>query len=105
VKTQDDPLSAKECAERLKALADQERLRIVQLLRGGPKSVGDIAEQLKEEIANVSHHLQILKREEIVETQRQGRFIFYRLHPNIFAATRSNTECLDFGCCKLELPK
>ncbi len=105
MKMRDDPLSAKECAERLKALADRERLRIVQLLRGGPQSVGEIAEQLQEEIANVSHHLQILKREQIVETQRKGRFIIYRLHPNVFAASRSSTECLDFGCCKLELPK
>ena len=67
--------------------------------------VGEIAAELKEEITNVSHHLQILKREGIVETEKQGRFVVYRLHPDVFAATRSSSDCLDLGCCKLELPK
>ena len=101
----DDPLSSKECAERLKALADEDRLRIVQVLRGGQKNVGEIAAEVKEEITNVSHHLQVLKREGIVETEKQGRFVVYRLHPDVFAATRSSADCLDLGCCKLELPK
>jgi DNA-binding transcriptional ArsR family regulator len=100
-----DVLSSKECAERLKALADADRLRIVQVLRSGPKNVGEIAAELQAEIANVSHHLQILKREGIVETEKQGRFVGYRLHPDVFAETRSSGECLDLGCCKLELPK
>jgi ArsR family transcriptional regulator len=100
-----DPLSSKECADRLKALADEDRLRIVQALRAGPKNVSELADEIKEEMANVSHHLQILKREKIVETEKQGRFIVYRLHPDVFAATRSTSECLDLGCCKLELPK
>jgi len=100
-----DPLSSEECADRLKALADADRLRIVQSLRAGPKNVGEIAADLRADIANVSHHLQILKREKLVETEKQGRFVVYRLHPDVFAATRSSTDCLDLGCCKLELPK
>jgi DNA-binding transcriptional ArsR family regulator len=99
-----DPLSAKLCAERLKAIADPDRLRIVQALRSGPKNVGQITTELGADIANVSHHLQILKREKIVETEKQGRFVVYRLHPDIFEGTRK-ADCLDFGCCKLELPK
>jgi ArsR family transcriptional regulator len=100
-----DPLSSDECADRLKALADADRLRIVQVLRGGPKNVGEIAGEMQAEIANVSHHLQVLKREKIVETEKQGRYVVYRLHPDVFAATRSSSDCLDLGCCKLELPK
>src|SRR5262245_18154687 len=100
-----DPLSSKECAERLKALADADRLRIVQALRSGPKNVSEISAELGQEIANVSHHLQILKRERIFETEKQGRFVVYRLHPDVFAAARSSSDCLDLGCCKLELPK
>ncbi len=100
-----DVLSSKECAERLKALADEDRLRIVQVLRHGPKNVGEISAELEQEITNASHHLQILKREELVQTQKQGRFVVYRLHPDVFATTRSTTDCLDLGCCKLELPK
>ena len=100
-----DSLSSKECADRLKALADADRLKIVQVLRAGPKNVGEIAAELAAEIANVSHHLQILKRERIVETEKQGRFVVYRLHPEVFEATRTTADCLDLGCCKLELPK
>lgn len=101
----EDPLSSKVCAERLKALADQDRLNIVQALRTGPKNVGEIAAELSGELANISHHLQILKREKIVDTEKQGRFVLYRLHPDIFADNRKSSDCLDFGCCKLELPK
>jgi ArsR family transcriptional regulator, nickel/cobalt-responsive transcriptional repressor len=100
-----DALSSKECAERLKALADQDRLKIVQVLRSGPKNVGQITAAVGGELANVSHHLQILKREKIVETQKQGRFVVYRLHPGVFEDNRKASDCLDFGCCKLELPK
>lgn len=100
-----DTLSSKQCADRLKALADADRLKIVQALRGGPKNVGQIAAELAAEVANVSHHLQILKRERIVQTSKQGRFVVYRLHPDVFAATRTASDCLDLGCCKLELPK
>ncbi len=100
-----DTLSSKECADRLKALADADRLKIVQVLRGGPKNVGEIAGALAADIANVSHHLQVLKRERLVETEKQGRFVVYRLHPDVFEATRASTDCLDLGCCKLELPK
>ena len=85
-----DPLSSKECAERLKALADADRLRIVQALRSGPKNVSEITAELGQEIANVSHHLQILKRERIVVTEKQGRFVVYRLHPDVLAAARSS---------------
>jgi ArsR family transcriptional regulator len=100
-----DLLASEQCAERLKALADPERLRIVQVLRGGPRNVSELTAELGAEIANVSHHLQILKRERIVETRKQGRFVVYRLHPEVFAATRSAGDCLDLGCCRLELPK
>ena len=100
-----DALSSKECAERLKALADPDRLRIVQALRAGPKNVSEITSELGAEIANVSHHLQILKREDIVQTEKRGRFVVYRLHPDVVGEAPKAADCLDLGCCKLELPK
>ena len=88
------------CADRLKALADVDRLRIVQLLRGGSKNVSQLTALLNMTIAMVSHHLQILKRARIVATQKSGRFAVYRLHPDAFV----ESDCLDLGCCKLRLP-
>jgi ArsR family transcriptional regulator len=100
-----DVLSSKECAGRLKALADADRLKIVQVLRRGPKNVSEISAELAADIANVSHHLQILKRERIVDTERQGRFIVYRLHPDVCDQGQGALPTLNLGCCKLELPK
>ncbi len=98
-------LASKLCAERLRALADEDRLRIVQALRSGEKHVSQLAEELAEEIANVSHHLKILRQCGLVQTKRQGRFIVYSLHPDVFAAAEQPSEHLDLGCCRLELPK
>jgi ArsR family transcriptional regulator, nickel/cobalt-responsive transcriptional repressor len=98
-------LASKLCAERLKALADEDRLRIVQALRGGQMHVSQLAEELGEDLANISHHLQILRRCGILQTERRGRFILYSLHPDVFPAAPEQGEHLDLGCCRLELPK
>ena len=100
-----DVLSSEHCAELLKALAEPDRLRIIQCLRGGPKNVGQIAADLDAEIANVSHHLGVLRRNGILQTEKQGRFVLYRLHPEVFAASARAADHIDFGCCRLELPK
>ncbi|QDU25397.1 Transcriptional repressor SdpR [Anatilimnocola aggregata] len=93
------------CAERLKALADPERLRILQVLFGGPCTVGEIAERLSEDIVKVSHHLSILRRGKIVLPTRQGRFIQYSIHPEVIPAELPTTDVakIDFGCCHLDL--
>ena len=49
----------------------------------------------------VSHHLQILKHQGIVETERQGRFVVYRLHPKVFTDGYS----LDLGCCNFKFAR
>jgi ArsR family transcriptional regulator len=91
------------CAERLKALADKERLRIVEVLRGGGRNVSQIAREVGAEIANVSHHLRILKRTGIVRSKKQGRYVVYSLHPQVFSPESPTREQLNLGCCKLEL--
>jgi ArsR family transcriptional regulator len=70
------------------------------LLRGGQKNVSQLTSNLEMSIAMVSHHLQILKHQGIVETEKQGRFALYRLHPKVFTDAYS----LDLGCCKFNLP-
>ena len=91
------------CAERLRALADKERLRIVEVLRGGRHNVGQIATAVGTTVANVSHHLRILKRTGLVRSQKQGRFVLYSLHPDVFDGKAATSGRLDLGCCKLEL--
>ncbi|ADB16090.1 transcriptional regulator, ArsR family [Pirellula staleyi DSM 6068] len=100
----EDSLKPQECAVRLKALADPDRLRIVERLRAGHQNVSELAEALEMELANVSHHLGILRQAGIVETEKQGRFAINRLHPDVFSSA-AGARTIDLGCCKLELPK
>jgi DNA-binding transcriptional ArsR family regulator len=94
------------CAERLKALAEPERLRIVEVLFAGERNVGDLAEELGDEMVKVSHHLKVLRNAGLVSKRKDGRFVVYTLHPDVFAATRvvAGKRRLDLGCCQLELP-
>lgn len=103
----DDPLQSQSCAEKLRALADPERLRIINLLRQGPRNVSEIADGLQAEIVNVSHHLGVLRHAQLVLSEKQGRYVVYRLHPDVFhpEAGADAAEHLDLGCCRLEIPK
>ena len=101
----EDALESSRCARLLKAIADAERLRIVQCLRSGARNVGEIAASLDLEIANASHHLGILKQSGFVLAEKQGRFVIYSLNPEIFVAKSSGNKSnrIDLGCCRIEL--
>ncbi len=67
-----------------KALADPNRRRILQLLRHGDKTVGEIGTELKVTGATLSHHLDILKRADLIQSRREGKFIWYSIHTSVF---------------------
>jgi len=67
-----------------RALADPTRRRILELLSGGDRTAGDIAEQFPIAFASVSHHLGVLKAAGLVATEREGQFIRYRLNTTVF---------------------
>jgi DNA-binding transcriptional ArsR family regulator len=90
------------CAEYFKALGDPVRLQVVKTLLDGPLSVSDIADRMQLQIANVSHHLRVLHHAGIVLTERDGRFIYYRVNCE-FLKHRKEKVFLDFVCCELEL--
>jgi DNA-binding transcriptional ArsR family regulator len=100
-----DLLQSDYCAQKLRLLADPERLLIVQALRRGPRNVSEIADATDQKIANVSHHLKVLREGGIVESKREGRHVQYQLMPEVYVmATSGAAEFLDFGCCRLEIP-
>src|SRR5690242_17722618 len=82
-----ESLEPDRCARMLRALADPERLRIVSCLREGPRHVTELAGLLGAEVVNVSHHLGVLRHAGLVLDQKQGRFVVYRLHPDVFQPT------------------
>lgn len=99
-----DVFQADFCAERLKALSDPHRLRIVSALRYGELTVSDLAELLEAEVVTISHHLKIMRYAELVEVRREGRFMYYRLHEDLLQSTKKGGKFLDLGCCRLEVP-
>lgn len=76
-----------------KSMANPHRMEIIELLAQGEFSVEQIAEQTNLPVANASQHLQVLKLAQLVEINRQGNFIFYRLsNDNVFKAWRALRE-------------
>jgi DNA-binding transcriptional ArsR family regulator len=100
-----ESLEPERCARMLKALADPERLRIIDCLRQGPRNVTDISRELAADIVNVSHHLGVLRGAGLVLDEKHGRFVVYQLHPEVFDKGGARKEHLDLGCCRLEMPK
>jgi DNA-binding transcriptional ArsR family regulator len=90
--------------KKIKAVADPDRLKIVQSLRSGPKNVGELAKLLGVEVVNTSHHLGVLRSSKVVSTQKRGRFVYYTLHPEAFhAGNGGRGDILTLGICKLEM--
>ncbi|HVL67986.1 MAG TPA: metalloregulator ArsR/SmtB family transcription factor [Vicinamibacterales bacterium] len=66
-------------AERFRALGEASRLRILNALRGGECSVGDLVERTGLSQANLSKHLQLLYALDFVQRRKDGLFVYYRL--------------------------
>ncbi|HEY4705854.1 MAG TPA: metalloregulator ArsR/SmtB family transcription factor [Thermodesulfobacteriota bacterium] len=74
-------------AEICKTLANPKRLEIINALKDGELSVGDLVESLGITKANVSQHLAVLRQNRVVNTRRDGVNIFYRINnPKIIEA-------------------
>jgi ArsR family transcriptional regulator, nickel/cobalt-responsive transcriptional repressor len=99
-----DHKQAEKCAELLSAIAEPNRIRIIECLRTGAKNVTELAKMLNIEIVNVSHHLGVLRHAELVQEDKQGRFVFYTLHPNYFKNESVKATYLDLGWCRIEIP-
>jgi DNA-binding transcriptional ArsR family regulator len=73
----------------LDALGDRTRRQIVECLRGGPSSVGELAARLPVSRPAVSQHLTVLKRSGLVRCEEQGTRNIYRLDPAALASLRA----------------
>ena len=67
----------------LKALSDPIRREILNLLKAGPMSAGDISARFDVTGAAVSRHLSILKEADLIRDKRDGKFIFYELNASV----------------------
>lgn len=62
-----------------KAFANGRRLEIVDILSQGQRTVEELAREANLPVANASQHLQVLRRARLVETRREGTYVYYRL--------------------------
>lgn len=82
-----EPLSAAaalELAEKLKALADPVRLRLLSVVAshtGGEACVCDISVGIEVSQPTVSHHLKVLRRAGLLASERRGSWVYYRVVP------------------------
>lgn len=67
----------------LKALADPVRREILNLLKDGKMSAGEIVEHFSVTGASISRHLSVLKEADLVRDTREGKFIFYELNASV----------------------
>jgi DNA-binding transcriptional ArsR family regulator len=70
-----------------KAMANPNRIAIVELLSEGERNVGDIAEYLGLSVSTTSQHLKPLRDTSVVTTRKEGQTVYYALkYPRLFDA-------------------
>ncbi len=66
-----------------KALNDQTRREILEMLRQSDMTAGEIADQFNISKPSISHHLSLLKQANLVVDIRKGQFIYYSLNTTV----------------------
>ena len=67
----------------LKALSDPIRREILNLLKKGKLSAGEISGHFPVTDASISRHLSVLKDADLIRDTREGKFIFYELNTSV----------------------
>ena len=67
----------------LKALADPTRRDILNMLKSGRMTAGEICERFETSAAAVSRHLSVLKEADLIRDERDGKYIIYELNASV----------------------
>ena len=67
-----------------RALADETRRQILDVLRAGPHTSGEIADRFQSSWPTISRHLAVLRAGGLVVTERKGQAIYYELNTSVF---------------------
>lgn len=67
----------------MRALADPIRREILNMLKGGRMSAGDICAHFEVTGASISRHLSVLREADLIRDTREGKFIFYELNTSV----------------------
>lgn len=71
----------------LRALADPIRREILNMLKRGRMSAGEITEHFPVTAASISRHLSVLKEADLIRDTREGKFIFYEINTSVLEET------------------
>lgn len=71
-------------SDTFKALSDPVRLEILNMLRSSRMNAGEIAEKFDLSKATISHHLKILKDQDLIYEEKEKNFIYYELNTSVF---------------------
>ena len=69
-----------DCVAFCKALADQTRQDILQMLLEGEKNVSDLVEAFDTSQPTISHHLNVLKSLGLVSSRKEGKHVYYSIN-------------------------
>ena len=67
----------------LRALSDPIRREILNLLKSGRMSAGDIVDRFDVTGASISRHLSVLKDADLIRDKREGKYIYYELNASV----------------------
>lgn len=73
-----------EFSETLKAISDPIRRSILEMLKKGKMTAGDIAKEFNITNASVSYHLSYLKRVDLIREEKYKNYIYYELNTSVF---------------------
>lgn len=90
-----------DCVSVLKALGEDNRVRIIGLLMDAPLGVCEIARRLGSTYYNVSKHLRILREAGLLDVEKHGRERLYVV-PERIRRSREHARVLDLGCCSFQ---
>jgi DNA-binding transcriptional ArsR family regulator len=96
-------MSATDCTDILKALADRTRQRIVKALLAVDLDVNEVTRQLALSQYNTSKHLRVLKQAGIVDVRAIGQRRQYFIAPAFRRRLQREGMTLDFGCCSFRM--
>ncbi len=96
---------ARRVAGMLAAVAEPTRMLILHRLSQGPHHVGQLAELVGIPMVNMSHHLGVMRQAGLLEDEKDGRRVIYRLRPDIFSAGGPDGAAgtLDLGLYRLTI--
>jgi DNA-binding transcriptional ArsR family regulator len=89
----------------MKALGEENRLRIVRMLLTKQCSVNEIAEELGISQYNISKHLRVLREAGLLEQEKQGQQRLYALASEFTEHLAEKNNVLDLGCCTFDFAK